>query len=210
MKTASPDGFVLHICCAPCLASAQATLAADQEKFFPAVSQLFFYNPNIHPLLEFRRRIKALRVYLERDPVKVEIDDAYGLESFLARIPWQESPANRCAACYAMRLERTAQHCKRIGANGFSSTLLASREQDRKLVARIGHEAAEKFGISFYDGDLRKVTPDERMLRGIYKQQYCGCVFSEKERFIHTAKHLYHPAEKTDVPSMNETTEYNI
>lgn len=193
MKTSSPDGIVLHICCAPCLATAQATIDSETEIHFPAVSQLLFYNPNIHPLLEFRRRVKALRVYLERNPAKAEIDDDYGLEYFLTKIPWNESPRNRCKACYQMRLGYAAQFCKQTGAEGFSSTLLASREQDRTLVAKIGHEEAEKSGVTFFEGDLRRIIPNERILRGIYKQQYCGCIFSEKERYINTAKHVYHP-----------------
>lgn len=179
--------MLLHVCCAPCLATARATLGKG------GVEGVFFYNPNIHPLLEFRRRVKAVRVYLERDVVEAEIYDSYGLDEFLRSVPWGDSREARCEGCYRLRLGRAAEFAAGRGAGEFTTTLLASREQDRGLVARVGHEMGERFGVKFIEGDLRRVAADERMLRGIYKQQYCGCIFSEEERFRNTAKHLYHP-----------------
>lgn len=195
---AEEEAMLLHVCCAPCFAAARSTLA-DAGGLFPTLAKAFFYNPNIHPLLEFRRRVKALRVYLERDSVPAEIDDEYGIAHFLRLVPWRgRSARERCAGCYRARLEKSAERCREAGLAGFTSTLLASREQDRDLVAEIGREAGKKFGVSFFEGDLRRVLPDEKMLRGIYKQQYCGCVFSEEERFRNTAKHLYHPEPKEE------------
>lgn len=185
------DGFLLHVCCAPCLAAARAGLADGTDGTFPPLAGAFFYNPNIHPLLEFRRRVKALRVYLERDRVPAEIDDSYGLAEFLAIVPWNAPRRERCAACYRLRLGVAARTASERGLTGFSTTLLASREQDRDLVREVGREAAARHGVDFYAGDLRRISPDEKALRGIYKQQYCGCVFSEEERFRGTAKHLY-------------------
>lgn len=191
------DGLLLHVCCAPCLATARATLAGADAGAFPPVAGIFFYNPNIHPLLEFRRRVKALRVYLERDPVSAEIDDRYGLREFLTRIgsgpdaDGEIGRRRRCRLCYALRLGKTAEAAGAAGLRAFSTTLLASREQDRDLVAEAGREAAARHGLEFVEGDLRRRLPDEKMLRGIYKQQYCGCVFSEEERFRDTRKHLF-------------------
>ena len=195
--------IALHVCCAPCLATALATLREDGETDFPEVAKIVFFNPNIHPLLEFRRRIKALQVYLERDPLPAEIDMRYGLRLFLAhildngRLP--EERRERCRRCYHLRMKKTAEKAKEAGFDAFSTTLLASREQDRDLVAEAGREAAASFGLQFVEGDLRKVLPNEKMLRGIYKQQYCGCIFSEDERFRNTGKHLY----KNDKNSCN-------
>jgi predicted adenine nucleotide alpha hydrolase (AANH) superfamily ATPase len=156
---------------------------------------IIFFNPNIHPLLEFRRRVKALRLYLERDPLQSEIDDAYGLPEFLravlnpdGSIPEREE---RCYRCYMLRLGKAAAVAAAKGAGAFSSTLLASREQDRDLVAEAGKEAGRRQGIRFVRMDLRQLPPPEKLLRGIYKQQYCGCIFSEEERYRNTNKHIY-------------------
>ena len=188
------DGLALHVCCAPCFATAQATLRAGAAAT-PPVSGIIFYNPNIHPLLEFRRRVKALRVYLERDPISAEIDDTYGLREFLDQVfsIGGEAPGrrDRCYRCYLLRLGHTARLAAGKGFGEFSTTLLASREQDRDLVAEAGREAARRNGVKFVEADLRAVLPEEKMLRGIYKQQYCGCIFSEEERYRDTNKHIY-------------------
>lgn len=189
------DGVCLHVCCAPCLATALETLRRAPDGEFPAVAGIFFYNPNIHPLLEFRKRVKALRVYLERDPVPSEIDEGYGLREFLVRVAEPAAASGdrreRCRRCYALRLGRTAKRAGELGFAAFSTTLLASREQDRDLVAAEGRAAAEAHGLRFVEGDLRRYLPGEKLLRGIYKQQYCGCVFSEEERYRDTSKELY-------------------
>lgn len=189
------DGICLHVCCAPCLATALETLRRDTGAGFPAIAGIIFYNPNIHPLLEFRRRVKALRVYLERDPVSSEIDENYGLRDYLARIAGSGTDGadtrERCRRCYTLRLSRTAERAKALGFQAFSTTLLASREQDRDLVAQAGRAAADQHELRFVEGDLRRFLPDEKKLRGIYKQQYCGCIFSEEERYRNTNKHLY-------------------
>ncbi len=181
--------LLLHVCCAPCLAWARGTLRPGK---------IIFYNPNIHPLLEFRRRAKALRLYLERDPLPAEIDENYGLREYLGSVHGEAGkPAEgreRCRRCYALRLGRTAEQAANEGFPAFSTTLLASREQDRDLVAEAGEAAAGRHGIEFVRADLRQTPPPEKLLRGIYKQQYCGCVFSEEERFRATNKHLYPPS----------------
>lgn len=190
--------IALHVCCAPCLATAMATLRQEYTEGTPgtpAIGGIIFFNPNIHPLLEFRRRLKALRLYLERDPLKAEIDDTYGLLEYLAAVlnPDGSVPERRerCRRCYVFRLARAAEVAKTQGFAAFSTTLLASREQDRELVAEAGEEAAARHGMAFVRADLRKVLPPEKLLRGIYKQQYCGCIFSEEERYRDTNKHVY-------------------
>ncbi len=192
------QSILLHVCCAPCLATALATIRGGGAEGLPPLAGVFFYNPNIHPLLEFRRRVKALRLYLERDPLPAEIDDEYGLSRYLETVNWRGKRAERCAACYAVRLGKTAERAKALGLRGFTTTLLASREQDRDCVRAIGEEAAARHGVRFFPADLRRLPPDEKRLRGIYKQQYCGCVFSEEERYRDTGKHLYFPGGTRD------------
>jgi len=194
------NAVVLHVCCGPCLAAARETLKRGEETTFPPIGKIVFYNPNIHPLLEFRRRVKALSLYLERDPLSAEIDDEYGFLEYLANVVGDAANPpkgrERCYRCYMFRLKKTAESAKRNGFGGLSTTLLASREQDRDLVARAGREAAGLFGLEFVEADLRKFPPAEKIMRGIYKQQYCGCIFSEEERFRGTSKHLYFPGGK--------------
>ncbi|MCL2000243.1 MAG: epoxyqueuosine reductase QueH [Planctomycetes bacterium] len=188
-------GLILHVCCAPCLAAARAALRHITPAEFPPLAGMFFYNPNIHPLLEFRKREKALRLYLERDPLPEEIVAEYGLRDFLARIAAgggiPEDRRERCRRCYRMRLEKTAEFAAGNGADAISTTLLASREQDRELVAEVGREAAEKFGLAFAEADMRRILSEDGMLRGIYRQQYCGCIFSEEERYRDGNRQLY-------------------
>ncbi|MDR1518649.1 MAG: epoxyqueuosine reductase QueH [Planctomycetota bacterium] len=192
--TNSPP-LLLHVCCAPCLATARASAAGHGPDAFAANVGIFFYNPNIHPLMEFRRREKALRVYLERYPLPAEIVSEYGLQTFLERMLSQGKPPasrrDRCAECYRLRLGKTAETARFRGFAAFSTTLLASREQDRDLLAEIGRETAAKSGLAFIDADWRKILPDAATLRGIYKQPYCGCLFSEEERYRDSGKHLY-------------------
>jgi predicted adenine nucleotide alpha hydrolase (AANH) superfamily ATPase len=196
------DTMALHACCAPCLATALETLRQGEPGALPGVGGIIFFNPNIHPLLEFRRRVKALRLYLERDPLQAEIDDTYGLPAYLAAVLNADGSLpdrrERCRRCYVHRLGKAAELAKGLGYGAFSSTLLASREQDRELVAEAGAEAGEVCGIEFVVADLRKVLPPEKLMRGIYRQQYCGCIFSEEERYRNTNKHVYRPGGSGD------------
>jgi predicted adenine nucleotide alpha hydrolase (AANH) superfamily ATPase len=173
------------------------TLRHGGQGALPEVGGIIFFNPNIHPLLEFRRRVKALRLYLERDPLQAEIDGNYGLPAYLAAVLNADGTIperrERCRRCYLFRLGRAAELAATQGYEAFSSTLLASREQDRDLVAEAGREAGEARKLRFVVADLRQFSAPDKLLRGIYKQQYCGCVFSEEERYRNTNKHVYRP-----------------
>ena len=189
------SAVLLHVCCAPCLAAARASLPLAGKQAPIAIVELLFYNPNIHPLIEFRRHEKALRVYLERDPFPAEIVSEYGLRTFLrhlADVGWSlDDRRKRCAECYRLRLERAAETARARNFADISTTLLASHEQDRDVVTDVGKEAAAKFGLAFVEADLRLAGPATGSLRGIYRQQYCGCVFSEEERHRNSGKHRY-------------------
>jgi len=107
---------LLHICCAVCLGGPLEALREEGHDI-----RGLFYNPNIHPLLEFCRRLKALRVFQESDPIEIEYDERYGLDVFLVHVyqPWhsksrgaalsERPPAGRCRRCYDLRLARTAR-----------------------------------------------------------------------------------------------------
>ncbi len=190
-------GIGLHVCCAPCLARTRET--ARVENSLPEITKIFFFNPNIHPLLEFRRRLKALRIYLERDCLSAEIEDSYGLGEFLEFMLENGKPPStrreRCRKCYFYRLQHSAERCKVLGLHSLTTTLLASHEQDHDLIADAGREACALHSVEFLSRDFSCCEPGEKIMRGIYKQQYCGCIFSEAERYQNTTKHLYRSPE---------------
>ena len=154
---------------------------------------LHFYNPNIHPLIEFRRRLTAVQVLAERERLELIADDRYGLREFLARTaPW-DRPA-RCLACWRMRLSETARVATEKGFEAITTTLLSSSHQDHEAIRRIGEEEAAARGLAFHYEDFRPLAAkahEEAKRMNLYRQQYCGCIFSEEERFAPTRLHLH-------------------
>ena len=189
-----PDDFhggrlLIHACCAHCLAKTLAGVRAEYgDKVHPTV---FWYNPNIHPLIEYRRRLKAVRMYLERDPVTLMLRDEYGLVSFCEAIHGDYERPERCSLCYTLRLGATAAEASGGGFDAFTSTLITSTHQDHARIREAGEKSAALHGTVFLYRDLRATPVEEKLLRGVYRQQYCGCVFSEYDRWSTTRKHLY-------------------
>lgn len=180
---------LIHICCAGCFAKCLAGLRGE---FGDALEPRgFWYNPNIHPLLEYRRRLKAVKVYLERDPVLVDYLDPYGLVEFLNVLDGAYQAPERCRRCYAMRLRQAARHAAEQEIPYVTSTLVTSAHQNHDDIRAAGEAAARDFGVTFLYRDLRAAEPDPKLVQGLYKQSYCGCVFSEEERYRTTSKHLY-------------------
>lgn len=184
------DKVVLHICCAPCLAGPLKQL---REEGFDVAG--LFCNPNIHPLVEFRRRLKAVKVFCESDPLNVTFCEEYGLDLFLHETsPSGWTSPERCRICYRMRLTPAARKARDLGANGFTSTLFASRRQNHEMIREVAGKVAEEEGVELIYRDMRGMAPysDEiARKRQLYRQSYCGCVFSEHERYRNTTKHLY-------------------
>ena len=178
---------LLHTCCAPCFICPYEDLTAEGHEV-----TAYSYNPNIHPLIEFRRRLKALKVLQERMGFPAVYEEDYGLVTYLKGVRW-DGP-ERCADCYRMRLEGTAREAARRGADAISTTLLASKHQDREAVVEAGQRSAEAAGVDFLVQDWRDTSEESheraRAMR-LYMQNYCGCIFSEWERFRDTARHLY-------------------
>jgi len=185
--------ILLHVCCAECLLG---PLDALRQRGFVGL----FYNPNIHPLIEFRRRLKAVKVLAEQLRVEVVCDEAYGLWDFLERVDWHRQDEDgrraRCRGCYRLRLQRTAELAAERNLDAFSTTLLVSRHQMHDAVRQVGEEVARETGVPFAYHDWRHLADhghDEARRRSLYRQQYCGCVFSEHERYRDTGLHVYPP-----------------
>lgn len=144
----------------------------------------FWYNPNIQPLKEYKARLESLKRFERESGFDIEYDDSYDLEKHLRAI-LSDLP-RRCRQCFRMRLERTAQFARENDYEAFSTTLLVSPYQDHEAIREIGTEIAERENIEFlgidysdgfYEGKQRAYELD------LYMQKYCGCVFSEKERY---------------------------
>ncbi|MBW2058626.1 MAG: epoxyqueuosine reductase QueH [Deltaproteobacteria bacterium] len=171
---------LLHVCCANCAIFPLRRLKkADSEVFG------FFYNPNIHPFQEYLRRREAAEAFFRSQGVRLIIRDEYDVEGFIRDVVFREE--NRCAYCYNRRLEATAKMAKKGRFGGFTTTLLYSKQQKHELIREIGESAARRFGIPFAYEDFRvgwREGIEESKRIGLYRQEYCGCIYSEKERYL--------------------------
>lgn len=182
--------MLVHACCAGCFAR---TLAGLADTAWAGASVTGYWdNPNIHPLIEYRRRLKAMRMLAERIDVPVMFDDSYGLEAWCRRIHPEYGAPGRCERCYGMRLGQTATYAAANGFDAIATTLMTSRHQDHARIAAAGAEAAHGAGVGWVYADLREAEAEASLLQGLYRQAYCGCVFSERDRYAPTTKHLYH------------------
>ncbi len=171
--------ILLHICCAPCVIYPLKTLRNEGLDIMG-----FFYRNNIHPYTECIRREETLKSYSAAMDLKVIYQDGYDLEGFIRNVAFRES--NRCDYCYHERLKSTALMAKRGKFDYFSTTLLYSKFQKHDAVKSIGDAVGKSVGVKFYYDDFRKGwTEGVETSKSVklYRQQYCGCIYSEKERY---------------------------
>lgn len=176
--------ILLHVCCANCAIYPVRILREQGHQVTG-----YFFNPNIHPYLEFKRRLDTLRDYAERDHLPVLCHETYLLETFLAQVA--ANPAGRCDYCYASRLEATARQAAEQGYEAFTSSLLYSRFQNHGAIREAGERLARQFEVTFVYEDFRKgwnegIAVSRTM--GLYRQQYCGCIYSEQDRYAPRAQ----------------------
>lgn len=176
--------ILLHICCAPC---SVMTIEKMREEGHQLTG--YWYNPNIHPYTEYLARLNALKEYSEVVQLPMIIRDEYGLQMFTKNVI--QDLLNRCDFCYIERLRETARVAKQQGFDAFSTTLLISPYQKHDRLIEIGKTVAKEEGIPFYDYDLRPFFR-EGMQKArslpLYMQKYCGCIFSEEERYLSKKK----------------------
>jgi epoxyqueuosine reductase len=175
---------LLHTCCAPCTIYPLKVLKGGGHEVTG-----FFYNPNIHPYTEFQRRLDTLSTFMAVGLTPLLVDDSYDLEEFLrVALPLGK---DRCLACYRMRLERTFKKAVEIGSDAVTTTLLYSKYQRHEAIAAVAEELSARYGMAFLYEDFRegwKEGISESRRLGLYRQNYCGCIFSEHERFAGTGK----------------------
>lgn len=170
----------MHVCCAPCFVAPHKHLKEAGHEVWA-----FWYNPNIHPFTENQKRLQSLQDFLAEENIPHIIKDEYKLEEFLRRSAYRES--SRCQHCYYDRLKYTAIIAKKGNFDAFSSTLLYSKFQNHQLIKEIGNALAHDYGIAFFYEDFRNYWKEGIELskqKNIYRQQYCGCIYSEKERYL--------------------------
>ena len=176
------QGLLLHTCCAPCATYVVKRLG--EEGWQPS---LFWYNPNIHPYAEHQQRLECLRRFAQGTGVPLVLAPAYDMVAYFRLVVSHEDKAERCLRCYRLRLSQTAQMAQRQGFAAFSTTLLISPYQKHELLKEVSYEVAREHGLTFFYQDMRPgYRESRRMARelGLYRQRYCGCLYSEWERHI--------------------------
>ena len=171
--------ILLHICCGPCAVYPITVMHDEGLKV-----RGYFNNPNIHPFREFRRRLQSAKTVADNLHLTVDYHSAYGLQEYLRQVVFHEQ--QRCGICYEMRLAVTARQAKALGAEAFSTTLLYSRYQKHELIRAKGELIASRYAIPFYYRDFRggwQEGIDMAIDMKLYRQPYCGCIFSEQERY---------------------------
>ena len=172
---------LLHICCGPC-----SIVPVERLKEQGHTLTGLFYNPNIHPYSEWRLRADTLESLATKKHLDVIFERDYDLEGFLERTLPCSRPAERCRLCYRMRLEKAARLASETHAGAFTSTLLVSPYQRHDVIREEAEALSLQYGVPFLYQDFRpefRAGMTEAKALGLYTQPYCGCVFSERERF---------------------------
>ena len=173
------DKVLLHCCCAPCSVSCVEPLRA--EGIEPVA---FWYNPNIHPFKEYESRRDCLIEHSENINMELIICEDYGLREFVKNVC--DNIDARCFYCYDHRLKKTAQYAAENGFKAFTTTLLSSIYQNHEQMISIAQKYAKMYGVEFLYRDFRpnfRNGNNSARDLGLYMQKYCGCVFSEEDRY---------------------------
>ena len=174
------EKVLLHTCCAPCSVYCIDSLRA--EGIEPTV---FWYNPNIHPYIEYKTRRDCLRDYTQKIGVETIWIEDYGLDEFCQNVVGDLQ--NRCVNyCYRKRLTETVRYAAKHSFTAFSTTLLVSPYQKHEELKEVCEELARLAGVKFLYRDFRvgfREGQKKAREMGLYMQKYCGCIFSEEERY---------------------------
>ena len=201
--------LLMHLCCGPCACYPLKKLRA--EGIEPTG---YFFNPNIHPYREWDMRLKTAKEFAEKTGMELVADERYMLRDFLRRAlaaegetifpaagtqdealrfvgAYQAQKNKRCRSCYAWRLEQTARFAAENGFSAFTSTLFYSIYQQHEAMRELAERFAAEAGVAFYYEDFRPGWQEgidlSRTLE-LYRQPYCGCIFSEEERYLKRSK----------------------
>ena len=177
--------LLLHACCAPCSSYCLEYLT----KYFDIT--VYYHNPNISPQSEFDYRVSELKRLLSEMPLSSPVElvvadyDAAEFEDAVRGLENEPERGNRCTVCYRLRLTKSAEYAAAHGFDYFTTTLSISPYKDAERLVKIGEELAEKYGVSYLPSDFKKKNGYKRSIElseeyGLYRQDYCGCVYSKK------------------------------
>ena len=171
--------LLLHTCCAPCSVYCVESLRGEGIE---PVS--FWYNPNIHPYQEYKARRDPLKDYAAAIDLALILREDYGLRPFVRAVAGDID--HRCAYCYAVRMEETARYAAEHGFTHISTTLLVSPYQNHEGIVAAAERFAGAYGVTFLYRDFRpgfREGQAKARALGLYMQKYCGCIFSEEDRY---------------------------
>ena len=172
--------LLMHACCAPCSVYCVETLR--NEGIEPTI---FWYNPNIHPYIEYKTRRDTLEEYSKMMNLKCIFYDEYGLDTFCENVI--DKLKTRCSLyCYPVRLRKLFEYAKENGYDTVTTTLLYSIYQNHEVIKKIMSDLSKEFDIAFLYRDFRvgfREGQSKARELGLYMQKYCGCIFSEEDRY---------------------------
>ncbi|GBE05190.1 MAG TPA: epoxyqueuosine reductase QueH [Nitrospirae bacterium] len=185
--------ILLHICCANCAVYPAGSLRSEGHQLAG-----FWFNPNIHPYQEYRSRLDSLKKMGDKWRLDIIYSGGYDPAEFFEMLETADSlngpitsresvtpSPERCGSCYSLRLEKTAEQASLRGFDAFTTTLLISPFQNFEQINETGRELADKYNVSFYLRDFRPYFRESMAAAkelGIYRQKYCGCIYSMEER----------------------------
>ncbi len=168
--------ILIHACCAPCL-------TYTYECFKKNDITVYWFNPNIHPYKEYKKRLQSMKIFADLKELKVVYADDHLLHDFLEGAIKAD---NRCKFCYEWRLGETGLYASENDFDAFTTTLSISPYQDHELLRELGAKMGSKYGLEFVYKDMRNGFRESHELARryeLYLQKYCGCIFSEEERY---------------------------
>ncbi len=171
--------ILLHTCCGPCAIYPVKRLRDEGHDV-----TVFFYNPNIHPFKEFKRRLNTLKIFTEKNAISSILVNDYGLKDFVRKVAYHEK--KRCTICYSMRLKETFTQAEKLGYDAFSTTLLYSKYQQHEQIKKFCEKLSLHSKIAFTYEDYREGWQfgiEQSKKFDMYRQPYCGCIYSEQERY---------------------------
>lgn len=173
--------ILLHVCCATCALYPYFLLT----NYGLAVT-FYFYNPNIHPKSEYGKRLKDVIAISKKYGIPLIVDRYEIKKWFRLTESLKEEPegGKRCLACYQTRLEKTAEIAKKLNFDLFGTTLTISPYKDHTVINTIGKELEKKKNVAYYQSNFKKKNGFKETTKlskslGIYRQHYCGCIYSK-------------------------------
>ena len=171
--------ILLHTCCAPCAIYPVSIL---REQGFSVTA--YFFNPNIHPYLEFKKRHDTVVSFCAANDIPLLTESRYQMTEFLRSVVFHEH--QRCTIFQSLRITKTHEIAKSSGFDFFTTSLLYSRYQNHNEIKDQCEVVAKGSGVRFHYNDFRtgwQYGIDASLAQGLYRQPYCGCIYSEQERY---------------------------